>query len=215
MALHAMGKLYEDMINGKGFNIKSAAPKAMVCYQAALMVFAENYMAANDVGVLLARNGNFEGACRLLEYSLSLNKNSSVWHNLAVVYEHLGRGDQARIAELQANIARQGEKQCRQQLFAGSSDRVRWVPESEFAENGAPPSNMPQLTPIPPVNQLPQQAASPPANQPPRTLQPLANPNGTAQGVAAQPAKPVNSSLPVMRPAATSMLPKSPSESSK
>ena len=37
----------------------AAEPKAMVFYQAALLVMPRNSMAANDLGVLLARSGYF------------------------------------------------------------------------------------------------------------------------------------------------------------
>jgi hypothetical protein len=197
MALHALGKLHEDMANGKGIDIKAAAPKAMVYYQASLIVFPENYMAANDLGVLLARNNHFEGACRLLEYSFSLCRQSSICHNLAVVYDHLGRGDLARQTEQQAAYLRQGEQQRRRQLFAGSSDQVLWVDENAFAQNNAPASNLPQMTPMVPAAPAVQQAAAAP--KPPS---PAHQPSG-------------NPSLPVMRPAGVNMATKTATDSRK
>ena len=72
MALHALGKLHEELAKGKGPGAKAAGPKAMVFYQASLSVCPQNFMAANDLGVMLARNGNYEDACKMLEHSLFL-----------------------------------------------------------------------------------------------------------------------------------------------
>ena len=88
--MRGLGKLNEELAGEKGPGTKAAGPKAIVFYQAALMVCPQNFMAANDLGVMFARNGNYDDARKMLEYSLSLNKQSTVWHNLAVVYESLG-----------------------------------------------------------------------------------------------------------------------------
>ncbi len=134
MALRALGKLHEELAKGKGQTLKAAAPKAIVFYQASLMVCAENFMAANDLGVMLARNGHYEDAQKMLEYSLSLNKQSTVWHNLAVVCQHLGQGDKARQAEKQASLALEIERANQQRKLANAGDQVRWVDENTFSQ---------------------------------------------------------------------------------
>ncbi|MGD0383931.1 MAG: tetratricopeptide repeat protein [Thermoguttaceae bacterium] len=138
MALHALGKLHEELAKGKGPGTKAAGPKAILFYQAALLVCTQNFMAANDLGVMLARNGNYEDARKMLEYSLSLRKQSDVWHNLAVVYEHLGRNDQARQAQQQSIIALQMEQARRQNMLVGGGDQVCWVDENTFAQTYNP-----------------------------------------------------------------------------
>ena len=57
MALHALGKLHAALAQKKGSLVVAPESKAMVFYQAALLVYPNNYMAANDLGVLLAQCG--------------------------------------------------------------------------------------------------------------------------------------------------------------
>ena len=57
MALHALGKLHAAYARHKTIRVGAAEPKAMTFYQAALLVFPRNHMAANDLGVLLAQAG--------------------------------------------------------------------------------------------------------------------------------------------------------------
>ncbi len=135
MALRGLGKLHEELAKGKGPGTKAAGPKAIVFYQAALAVCPLNFMAANDLGVMFARNGNFDDARKILEYSLSLNKQSTVWHNLAVVYEHLALGDKARQAQQQALLAMQIEQARLQKMQASAGGQVRWVDENSFADS--------------------------------------------------------------------------------
>ena len=79
-------------------------------YQAALLVAPQNYMAANDLGVLLARAGNLRDARAMLEHSAANGRQSTVLHNLATVYQKLGRNDLAAQANQQAMLAQQAEQ---------------------------------------------------------------------------------------------------------
>ena len=69
----------------------------------------KNYMAANDLGVLLAQCGNYADARTMLEHSLSLCPQSTSWQNLAVVYRQLGQTALAEQADRQAALLRQAE----------------------------------------------------------------------------------------------------------
>ena len=60
MALRALGKLHDEMAKRQDAEIQAAVPKAIVFYQAALLVTPQNYMAANDLGVMFARARQFE-----------------------------------------------------------------------------------------------------------------------------------------------------------
>ena len=127
MALRALGKLYDSLAAKKSQSVAAAAPKAMVYYQASLLVFPENYMSANDLGVMLARAGNYVSARKMLEYSVSLSPQSTTWRNLAVVYRQLDkiplaeRADRAEAACEQVEIAR------RRALSLAAKAPVRWV----------------------------------------------------------------------------------------
>ena len=109
MALHALGKLHSAYARHKTIRVGAAEPKAMTFYQAAMLVFPRNYMAANDLGVLLAQAGAWPEARAALEHSLSIRGQSAGWHNLAVVYQQLGQNDLAGRANWQAETARRAE----------------------------------------------------------------------------------------------------------
>jgi len=208
MALHALGKLHEELAKGNGPNIKAAGPKAMVFYQASLLVCPRNFMAANDLGVMLARNGNYEDARKLLEHSLSLNRQSTVWHNLAVVQERLGHSDKAQFARQQALIAMQTEQENRQRKLVSSGDQVRWVDENAFAE-AYNPAGILQAVPTGPAasgNPVVQQAG-PVTPQTTGILESMSNHHRSVNDNAGQTPSTVGNPLPVLRPAATGWLP--------
>ena len=104
--------------------VPAAEPKAMVYYQAAMLAYPKNFMAANDLGVLLARCGNYSDARTMLEHSLSLCPQSATWHNLAVVYGQLGQTVLARRADQQAAIAPAG-RDCTAEDIAGNGQQFR------------------------------------------------------------------------------------------
>ncbi|MGA2796357.1 MAG: hypothetical protein ABSE63_02135 [Thermoguttaceae bacterium] len=199
MALRGLGKLHEELAKEKSPGTKAAGPKAIAFYQAALLVCPQNFMAANDLGVMLARNGNYEDARKMLEYSLSLDMQSTVWHNLAVVYEHLGCGDQARQAQQQAFIAMQMEQARRQNMPLGAGDKVSWVDENAFAQAYNPSRDLQSMSGQAGSAATPMQG----------TLQPASNqykPANFNANVGQVPAT-VFSPLPALQPAATGWIP--------
>ncbi len=209
MALRALGKLHEEISKSKGQVVKAAGPKAMVFYQASLLVFPQNYMAANDLGVMLARNGKYEDAAKMLEYCISLNKQSTLWHNLAMVYGSLGRRELAQQAQQQAVIARQTEQTRRQNWLVSSGDQVRWVDENTFAQANNPSGVLQGVHPAPASlgNPAPQQSALVPVAVP-GILQPPPYQRWSAAADSGQPPATTNRTLPAMRPVTTTLLPK-------
>jgi hypothetical protein len=55
--LHGLGKAYAILGRDALGTTVMGEPKAMVFHQAALLVDSRNYLAANDLGVLLCRMG--------------------------------------------------------------------------------------------------------------------------------------------------------------
>ena len=158
MALHALGKLHNTLAQKKGIPIVAPEAKAMAFYQAALLVSPKNYLAANDLGVLLAQYGNYAEARVMLEHSLSLCRQSTGWRNLAAVYRELGQTALAARANRQATLLRQAELARRQaSSTAASGDAVRWVDSQTFVQTSANGLTSPG-TPPPATN-----AAGPPA----------------------------------------------------
>lgn len=149
MALHAMGKLHAAWSHKKGAPIVAAESKAMVFYQASLLVYPRNYMAANDLGVLLAQGGHFANARKVLEYSVSLQPQSTGWQNLAVVYRQLGQANLAAPADQQAARLRQSEPAEQAGSSAWANNRVLWIDPQSFAQASANAANPPGAVPMP------------------------------------------------------------------
>jgi len=151
MALHALGKLHGAMAQKKGVSVVAPQAKAMVFYQAAMLVYPKNYMAANDLGVLLAQCGNYAEARAMLEHSLSLCRQPTSWQNLAAVYRQLGQTALAARASRQATLLRQAEMARRRASAAAAGDAVRWVDPQTFAQTSANALTSPGTAP-PPAN---------------------------------------------------------------
>ena len=98
--------------------------------RAALSVDRRNYPAANELGVLLARYGQWAEARQVLLHSISLAPSATNWHNLAVVHGKLNETDLALRAEHESKLA------AGQAAPTGSSSggrAVRWVSPRAFA----------------------------------------------------------------------------------
>ena len=205
MALRGLGKISEELARRKGPGAKAAAPKAIAFYQAALVVCPQNFMAANDLGVMFARNGNYDNARKMLEYSLSFSQQSTVWHNLAVVYENLALRNQAAQARQQAAIAMQIEQPRRQNMSSGAGGQVSWVDENTFADvhDSSPIGQNARAGTMASANAAGQRTMPMPgANQ--NTLQPASSrykPSDLSAGTGQVPQTAVNP-LPAMQPAA-------------
>lgn len=127
MALHGLGKVYTAMGLQAGAAVKLAETKAVTLYQAALLVHPQNFMAANDLGVLLARCGRLPEARAMLEHSLSVQPQAVGWKNLARVYRGLGDVDRSMRAEALANRSMPASA-ARDPAAAA----VRWVDAGAF-----------------------------------------------------------------------------------
>ena len=186
MALYAMGKLHSALAQNKRSPIAAPESKAVVFYQAALLVYPKNYMAANDLGVLLAQCGNNADARVMLEHSVSLSRQSTSWQNLVVVYRQLGQPALAERAAQQATMLRQAEL-AKRQASQGANGSVQWVDPQAFAQTSTNAPNSPVATPSPPVRA----AGLPPGQQVAATNRPGAE--RTGPGVARNVGTPGNS----------------------
>ena len=135
LALYALGKIQPGVTTAMEPDDKSADPNAVVYFRAALTVDSRNYMAANDLGVLLARFGMWQEARGVLAHSLSIAPQSTTWRNLAIVHQKLGEADLAARAgsESQALAARERKEQGRN----GSAPDVKWIAPEAFANTSS------------------------------------------------------------------------------
>ena len=149
MGLHAMGKLHGALAQKKGGPVIAPESKAVVFYQAALLVYPKNHMSANDLGVLLARCGHYGDARAMFEHSLSLYQQSTGWENLAVVYRQLGEAALAEQAARRGSLLRQEELARRGQSPAAAHKGVQWVDPQMFARTSRDTPNPPGAAPMP------------------------------------------------------------------
>jgi hypothetical protein len=117
-------------------------PGAIVFHQAALVVDSRNYLAANELGVLLARYGQLTGARQALLHSVTTRPHAEGWHNLAIVHERLGEADLAKLARSEQQLLARGAAAPP----AAPTGQVQWVDAQTFAASGAadtawPPSS--------------------------------------------------------------------------
>jgi tetratricopeptide (TPR) repeat protein len=92
--LHGLGKVH----NAAGSTLADGRTKARSYYEAALAVAPANFLAANDLAVLLAEEGRLEQARDLLHDALRRSPQPAMWNNLAAVNDRLGRRDLAQLA---------------------------------------------------------------------------------------------------------------------
>ncbi|HUT09521.1 MAG TPA: hypothetical protein VMY42_03420 [Thermoguttaceae bacterium] len=147
MALHALGKLHATVATRGNCGVQAAESKAMTFYQAALLVHPPNYMASNDLGVLLARCGNYREAATAMQHSLSIHQQPTGWQNLATVYEQLGQTELARQARLQSTTASRAETSNGQTLRQSLQGDVVWVDPATFSQTSRGLIPVPQRTP--------------------------------------------------------------------
>lgn len=170
MALHGLGKLHSALADQGALRIQAAESKAITFYQASLLVDPQNFLAANDLGVLLARAGHYGEARAALEHSLAIRPQAAGWRNLAEVYRRLGEQDRAARAEQLFQVAARGA--AASQKPRTPAGLVEWVDPQAFAQTFA---QTPDARQPPPARQAatqpPQPApASPVAQNPFSTL---------------------------------------------
>jgi tetratricopeptide (TPR) repeat protein len=163
LALHSLGKLYGLFAQDPASATVDPQGKAIVFQRAALRADPNNYLAANELAVLLAQQGAYVEARELLLRAIAINPRPSMWHNLAVVHAKLGETELAELAQRTALAAAGGANPGNVQAMA-ALQAVRWVDPATFTQLSPPPAD---LNPAPPTNQRPEAApAAPgPANQ--------------------------------------------------
>lgn len=158
MALHALGKLHTQLARTEPQNHPQAERVAFALQQAAILARHDNYLAAHELGVLLAESGHYPEAEQVLGEVAVREPNQVVFRNLARVQRKLGHEQLAAATDQQAQFYANRDG-------AGPAPHgVVWVNPATLARTGdatAPPraiSTMP-----PPANHPYAPAATPPA----------------------------------------------------
>jgi hypothetical protein len=139
MALCALGKLHAALARQKGLDIAAPEAKAIVFFQASLLVQPRNHLASNELGVLLAQCGKPADARPLLEHSVSVCRGATSLGNLAVVYEQLGQTRRAAETRQQAEVVRSVEIARAKAMQSSAGGAVQWVGPEVLAQTGQPP----------------------------------------------------------------------------
>ncbi len=144
LALHGLGKVCAAPAEMHGPREQIADAKAVVFYQAALVVEPRNCLAANELGVLLVKFGHLEEARCVLEQSVAVSNAPTTWRNLGAVYHKLGDESRAMHARMQADDAvAQLQKTNR---GAGGKYPIEWLDPESFAQTSSMMPNSPPAT---------------------------------------------------------------------
>jgi tetratricopeptide (TPR) repeat protein len=145
MALYGLGKVYAERAAREG-DPAALQRTSLSMYEAAAIVRPDNPLAANELGVSLARSGRYAHAHSHLVRAVQLAPVASHHHNLAVVEQRLGRNEVAR--QLQATA----DQLARRELASGQVAQrhgVAWVSPQEFnrTSDAAPVDSTPRAAP--------------------------------------------------------------------
>ncbi len=145
MALHALGKIHASKTT---IESRPNVPKAMVFYQATLIACPQNYLAMNDLGVLLARAGRPGDARRILEYAASSRPTPILWQNLAKIHRQMGNVQAAQVAEHEATTLTQMQANSKRSSKSKSPVPISWVKPDEFVRSYAQSADAREPLPV-------------------------------------------------------------------
>lgn len=128
MALHGLGKTYSRLDELDEAPV--AGRTSLTMYRAAVEAHRGNYLAANELGVGLAKAGRYDAAHTALQQAIRNGGTSTVYRNLAVVQQNLGQTQLAAASTLRADQLAASER------AAGAFSRergVEWVAPQQFS----------------------------------------------------------------------------------
>lgn len=99
--MYLLGRVHQAFASQSGDGTRLQLPKAMVYHQAAVQTNPSNHLAANELGVLMARYGQLRIAKDLLVQSVMSKSHVAGWQNLAEVHHRLGEADLAKRADFE------------------------------------------------------------------------------------------------------------------
>jgi tetratricopeptide (TPR) repeat protein len=141
-ALYGLGRSECVTTAGASGRNPLGAPNAMALYQAALLVDPQNYMASNELGVLMARYGDLDSAANQLTHSLSIKPQMETWHNLAAVYRRMGQTEKADQAEREREKLQAAPHNtvasAKDSTDLGARAPIQWVDNDAFAATATP-----------------------------------------------------------------------------
>lgn len=128
MALHGLGKTYSRLADLDEAPL--AQRTSLTMYRAAVETHPGNYLAANELGVSLAKVGHYDAARETLERAIASGGGSTIHRNLAVVQQKLG---QPHLAAATSTRADQLAAVERSQGAFSRQQGVEWVDRQRLA----------------------------------------------------------------------------------
>ena len=128
LALYGIGKAAALQARHGADNRARFMAQAITIHQAALDADPKNYLAANELGVLLARNQRWSDARAMFQFAARLRDDPLIWRNLAKTHQQLGETQLAQSASARAG----GHSRI------VPRPTVQWVPPEQFAATQAP-----------------------------------------------------------------------------
>jgi tetratricopeptide (TPR) repeat protein len=133
-ALHGLGKINARLAELSDNNVHDGRI-AVTMFSAAIAARPDNYLAANELGVLLCRNGRPAESVRLFERAIDFAPSALAYHNLAVAQRKLGMHGQAAANEQESQRLAAWERST-----GAVSQRVgvHWVAPEDMAHVAQP-----------------------------------------------------------------------------
>lgn len=170
LALFGLGKIETVMGAGGNTQNRSAIPRAIAFHHASTMVDGSNYRAANELGVLLAKCGQWQQAREVLQVAAQTYPQTEIWHNLATVHERLGETKLAAQARTEWRRSQSLPKDGGFGVGGSPEELVQWMNVRDFVKNsGDSPSDMQPIVTGRSNNAAGQSPASRTAKQPWKT----------------------------------------------
>jgi polysaccharide export outer membrane protein len=136
-ALCHLGRLQPFLYEGAEHHSSFVAVRSVAWHRAALHAHEKNFRAANELGVVLARQGQFQSACTALLHSAELGQRPETLANLGVVLKKLGDDVGARSMAALAEERRLEQVSHQPADAREISSLVRWVEPRQFAQGAA------------------------------------------------------------------------------
>lgn len=134
MALYGLGTIHARLAARKDDDLQLSR-MAMTIYAAALDACPNNDLAANELGVLICRDGRCDEAAALFMQAIDFAPSAVAYHNLAIAQQRGGQMAQATANELES------QRLSAQERTRGDVSRragVRWVTPDEMARASRP-----------------------------------------------------------------------------
>ncbi len=130
-ALYGLARLQPYLKSNTQDPHSRSGPIAMSLYRSALTIQPQHYLAANELGTLFVRYGQWQEARQVFRQAVSVRPDCPVlWENLARIHDQLGERDLAQLALHEWQVARH---------WTGSSvtdsraPPVEWLDAATFA----------------------------------------------------------------------------------